>query len=270
MSFRDANSPPIRLFVAVVCAALLSGCATMSETGSVEPQTALDRARDPIEPVNRAIFEFNRVADQILIKPLAQMYQVLLPEPLRDGIRNFLDNLRTPVTLANDLFQGKFDRAAVTVQRFVINSTAGVGGLFDVARDFGIQGHREDFGQTVATWGGGEGMYLVLPILGPSNPRDAVGLVVDGFLDPVNYFAPGEVILARSLVRGVVERERVLDTLDEIERASLDFYATLRSLYRQRRADEIRDGRPAPVIPIPGISIDEIEDSDRERLSQAN
>ena len=270
MPSTTANSPTIRLFVAVVCAALLSGCATMSETGSVEAQAALDRARDPIESTNRAIFGFNRAADRILIKPVAQMYQQLLPEPARDGIRNFLDNLRTPVTLANDIFQGKLDRAAVTVQRFAINSTVGVGGLFDIARDFGVEGHREDFGQTLATWGGGEGMYLVLPILGPSNPRDAIGLVVDGFLDPVNYFVAGEAILARSLVRGTVERERVLDSLDEIERTSLDFYATLRSLYRQRRADEIRDGRPAPVIPIPGVSIDESEDTDRERLSQAN
>jgi phospholipid-binding lipoprotein MlaA len=166
--------------------------------------------------------------------------------------------------------QGEVDRAVVTIGRFAINSTAGLGGLIDVAAKMGIDGHREDFGQTLAVWGSGEGPYLMLPLLGPSNPRDVTGLVVDGFIDPVPYFVSTDVQLARTLVRGVDERERVLDALDEIERTSLDFYATLRSLYRQRRADEIRNGAQAPVVPIPAISIEEFEDTDEGQISMVN
>jgi len=132
--------------------------------------------------------------------------------------------------------------------------------VLDVAADFGIQGHREDFGQTLAIWGSGEGPYLVLPVLGPSNPRDLVGLIADGFSDPLTYIAPTEALIARTSIRGIDERETVIEPLDEIQKTSLDFYATLRSLYRQRRGDEIRNGRPAPVMTIPSISIDDFED----------
>ncbi|MFQ5786089.1 MAG: VacJ family lipoprotein [Alphaproteobacteria bacterium] len=229
--------------------------------GPAAAQTAeFDNTNDPIEPFNRAVFEFNRYADALLIKPLALLYRDFVPPPLRTGVHNALANLRTPITLANDLMQGEMTRAGVTVQRFAINSTIGIGGLFDFATDFGIEGHREDFGQTLAIWGSGEGFYLVLPLFGPSSGRDGIGLAVDTFLDPLIYFAPTNALAARTLIRGVDEREGVIDTLDEIERTSLDFYATLRSLYRQHRGDEIRNGAPAPVLPIPSISIDDFED----------
>ena len=261
---------PTRLFAPILCAALLIGCATAPE-GGVAGQSVADEINDPLEPMNRAVFKFNQFADGVLIKPLALMYGSLVPDMARRGVRNFLDNLRTPVTLANDILQGKPGRAAITVKRFAINSTVGIGGLFDMATRFGVeQGHREDFGQTLATWGSEEGIYLILPLLGPSNPRDAIGLVADGFLDPLSYVAPGEAIFGRTLVRGIDQREQVVDTLDEIERTSLDYYATIRSLIRQRRADEIRDGRPAPLVPIPSFSFDEFDGIDGERLSQAN
>ncbi len=276
-----AESFPLlaRLSASVLCVAFLLGCATSPPAEEAEPQTEaqaeeaqaeIDEVNDPIEPVNRAIFSFNQFADGILIRPLALMYRQLTPPPLRRSVRNFLNNLNTPVILANDILQGKTDRAMVTGKRFLINSTVGVGGLLDVAGDWGIEGHREDFGQTLAEWGSGEGPYLMLPILGPSNPRDTVGLVVDSFIDPVGYFIPSDWALARTLVRGIDERERIVDALDEIERASLDFYATLRSLYRQRRADEIRDGEPAPVLPIPSLSIDDFEDTDGELITLVN
>ena len=259
-----------RVFGAVLCVAVLVGCAASAPEGDAEAQAAIDETNDPIEPVNRAIFSFNQFADGILIKPLALMYRDLTPPPVRRGVRNMLSNLRTPVTLANDLLQGKGGRALVTGERFLINTTVGVGGLMDIASDWGIEGHREDFGQTLAEWGSGEGPYLMLPLLGPSNPRDTVGLVVDSVLDPFGYFIPTKYAITRTLVRGIDERERVVDQLDEIERASLDFYATLRSLYRQRRADEIRDGKAAVIVPIPSLSIEDFEDIESERVTLAN
>ncbi len=219
----------------------------------------VDVVNDPLESINRAIFEINLFIDGILIKPLALLYRDLVPPEVRTGVHNALANLRSPVTLVNDLLQGETDRAGATVKRFFVNSTVGLGGVLDVASDLGIESHREDFGQTLAVWGSGEGFYLVLPILGPSNPRDLLGLIADGFIDPFTYVAPTEALVARTVVRGIDERETVIEPLDEIQQTSLDFYATLRSLYRQRRNDEIRNGRPAPVVPIPPISIEDYE-----------
>ena len=135
----------------------------------------------------------------------------------------------------------------MTVQRFAINSTAGLGGLFDVAATFGIEGHREDFGQTLAVWGSGEGPYLMLPLLGPSNPRDVTGLVVDGFIDPVPYFVSYDIQLARTLLLGAAERERVLDAPDELERPSPVSYAAQRLPYPALLAPATRQGAVAPV-----------------------
>ncbi len=259
-----------RIFGAVLFVTVLVGCATAPPDGDAEAQAAFDETNDPIEPVNRAIFSFNQFADGILIKPLALMYRDLTPPPVRRGVRNMLSNLRAPFTLANDLLQGKGGRALITGERFLINTTIGVGGLMDIASEWGIEGHREDFGQTLAEWGTGEGVYLMLPLLGPSNPRDTVGLVVDSFIDPLSYFVATEYAISRTVISGFDERELVLDQLDEIERASLDFYATLRSLYRQRRADEIRDGKAAEIVPIPSLSIEDFEDFESERVTLVN
>ncbi len=267
MNVRKYLDPwPARLSASLLTVALLFGCASPPE-GDADAQAAYDEINDPLEPFNRAIFSFNQFADGILIKPIALAFRTFVPPEPREGVRNFLSNLRSPIVLANDLMQGEFDRAVVTIERFAINSTAGLGGLIDVAARFGIEGHREDFGQMLAVWGSGEGPFLMLPILGPSNPRDVTGLVVDGFIDPVPYFVSSNIQVARTVLRGADERERVLDALDEIERTSLDFYATLRSLYRQRRADEIRNGAPAPVVPIPAISIEEFEYPDEGQVS---
>ncbi len=254
---------PVRL-AAIAMAALMvawnAAPALAQSSPATEAGSDIDVVNDPLEAFNRLIFEINLFLDGILIKPLALLYRDLIPPEVRTGVHNALSNLRAPVTLANDLMQGEGERAGNTIQRFVINSTVGLGGVLDVATDFGIPGHREDFGQTLATWGSGEGPYLVLPVLGPSNPRDVLGLIVDGFTDPLTYVAPTEALIARTSIRGIDEREAVIEPLDEIQKTSLDFYATLRSLYRQRRDDEIRNGRPAPVMTIPSISIDDFED----------
>ncbi|MBT3991707.1 MAG: VacJ family lipoprotein [Rhodospirillaceae bacterium] len=203
---------------------------------------------DPIEPVNRIIFGFNEILVKYLVGPLARGYNAVLPGPAREAIRNFLSNLNGPVVLANDLLQGEFKRGYDTSMRLVINSTAGVLGFIDVAEKLGYAKHREDFGQTLAVWGIGEGFYLVLPIFGPSNPRDAFGkLVVDPYFDPLGYYLDNtdreEIGYALTGARGFTGYAAFVDQIDELRENSLDFYGALRSLYRQRRNDEIKNGR---------------------------
>ena len=139
--------------------------------------------------------------------------------------------------------------------------------MFDVAAEFGLEGHDEDFGQTLAVWGSGEGMYLVLPLFGPSGLRDGVGLGVDILTDPLTYYASFEQRSGRTLARGIDELSGVVDSLDEIERTSIDYYATLRSLYRQQRDDAIRNGAAPPVVPIPSISFDDFESLSEDQIT---
>lgn len=221
----------------VVCAGLLlAGCAT-DPTG----------ANDPYQDTNRAVFHFNNKVDEYVLAPTARAYVAVVPDPARQGVHNFLLNLDLPVTFANDLLQGEMDRAGDTLGRFTINSTLGIGGLLDPASDFGIPYHKEDFGQTLGTWGVGEGPYLVLPLLGSDPPRDAAGQVVDIFLDPSTYIPIREHFwwsAGRRTLAIIDLRSRNLDTVESIERGSVDYYASVRSLYRQLRNNEIRNGQP--------------------------
>jgi phospholipid-binding lipoprotein MlaA len=215
---------------------LFAGCAT-DPTG----------ANDPYEQTNRAVFDFDQKLDKFVIGPSAEAYVAVVPSPARQGVHNFLLNLDLPVTFANDILQGEVDRAEDTLGRFTINSTLGIGGLLDPATDFNIPYHKEDFGQTLATWGVGEGPYLVLPFLGPDPPRDAAGQVVDIFFDPTTYIKLREHFwwsAGRRYLVIVDTKSRNLDTLQNIERGSVDYYASVRSLYRQLRNNEIRNGRP--------------------------
>jgi phospholipid-binding lipoprotein MlaA len=160
-------------------------------------------------------------------------------------VRNLLGNFRAPVILLNDLLQGNLDRAEITLGRFMINSTLGLGGLIDVARGLGVPGHTEDFGQTLAVWGVGEGPYIFIPLLGPSNPRDLGGTAVDYFSNPFSYVGQGDIVTglgwARLGATVLDTREALLDPIDAVRRTSLDPYATLRSAYRQRRNAEIQN-----------------------------
>ncbi|MGH6946638.1 MAG: MlaA family lipoprotein [Kiloniellales bacterium] len=209
---------------------------------------------DPLETPNRFVFAINEAADFLVIRPVATLYDFVLPDPLKTCVQSFLRNLSSPVILANDLMQGEWDRAEITATRFFINSIAGLGGIADVAGSIGHEYHDEDFGQTLAVYGVGEGFYLVLPLLGPSNPRDGVGLVVDSLIDPVTYLAGSEFGLGRTIVGGVDKRARNIELIEELRRDSVDFYARIRSLYRQNRANEIRNGAPAEGSPTPGFS----------------
>lgn len=241
-----------------MAAFLLSGCATPPK--DPEARQAFDEANDPLEPTNRAIFDFNQAFDRNLLKPAAQGYRDAVPDGMRASIRNVLQTLRAPVTFGNELLQGEFSRAAETFMRMSVNLVLGFGGLFDVAGKYGMQRYEEDFGQTLAVWGFHEGPYLMLPVFGPSSVRDGIGLAADSFADPLGYFIPFAASAGRSAVEGVDKRAEVIEPLDEIERTSVDFYATLRSLYRQRRNDEINNGQPGMNLPAPSISYDVIEE----------
>ncbi len=235
---------------------LIAGCATPPDPADKEATAEFRQINDPAEPANRAVFAFNQVLDKGIIKPAAGMYRDLIPPAVRTGVRNALDNLRSPVVFFNDALQGDLDRAGITFMRFLINSTIGIAGLGDLATDMGYAYHNEDFGQTLAKWGVDDGPYVMLPVFGPSNPRDAVGLVIDFLIDPFNWWAANIdndlAPYARGTTRAIDERARNYDTLEDLERSSLDFYATIRSLYRQRRADEVGNGtttiRPAPDL----------------------
>jgi len=201
---------------------------------------------DPLESVNRVIFELNEFIHALILRPLAEIYKLILPDKGQIAVHNFLKNLRAPVVLANDLLQGEMDRAWKTTQRFAINSTLGVGGILDIADNMGIKPHSEDLGQTFAIWGIPDGFYLVLPIFGPSNPRDAVGKFLTPYLDPVSYWLENthrdQWSTARTVVGGVDEFAAVMNDLKKLKDTSIDFYAALRSISRQKRDTEIRNG----------------------------
>jgi len=242
---------------ALAAMVLTSGCSTPPT--DPDARAAYDEANDPWEDFNRYVFELNYAFDQLLFRPIAGMYRTGVPEPVRDAIHNVLRNARSPLILINDLLQGNLERARDTAGRFVFNTTLGLGGLLDFADSvMGIKFHDEDFGQTLGVWGFQEGWYMMLPIYGPSNPRDTVGLVVDGFIDPVGlvlrFYGPDYGPWARTVLTALDLRSRNIDTLDEVERTSIDYYATVRSLYRQRRDDEIRNGVPSANQGAPTIS----------------
>jgi phospholipid-binding lipoprotein MlaA len=206
------------------------------------------RENDPLEPMNRTVFDANDAVDKAVALPIAKAYVEVVPEFARTGVHNFLENLDLPVTFANDVLQGELDRAAHTFARLTINTTIGIGGLIDVASDADLQEHTEDFGETLAVYGVDEGPYLVLPLFGPSNPRDTAGMVVDVFLDPLTYAKyHNKWLWANLRIAGefLDARSRNIDALDTIERGSIDYYAAMRSLYRQHRENEIRNGRPS-------------------------
>lgn len=234
----------------------LAGCATPPSDPVALAE--FEQTNDPLEPLNRRIFNFNLFLDRILLKPVAEGYRDVLPEAGRNAIRHFLDNLGEPVVFANNVLQGEFKRAHDTLARFLMNSVFGLGGFMDLASSNGLEEQSGDFGQTLYSWGVPDGPYLVLPVLGPSNPRDAAGLGVDGYFDPFSYLAAGYdasgATYGRFVVSGIDERSRNIETLEELQRNALDFYSQLRSLFRQHRASVLRHGEPAPLPGLDGLT----------------
>ncbi len=243
-----------RVLPVVLLSLLLAACATVPPADDVGARAAYAEANDPLEPLNRVTFGFNRVLGQVVLEPTAKVYRAVLPGPVRDGLRNALHNLGSPVILANDLLQGESKRAGNTFLRFLVNSTLGIAGLFDVAKSFGMEGHDEDFGQTLAVWGAGEGPYLVLPVFGPSSPRDGIGMGADLVMDPFFWIIRSSdapyLNYVRAGVEGIDLLERNLDELEELERSSIDYYAAMRTRYRENRRGEIRNNEDLePELP---------------------
>ncbi len=240
---------------------VLAGCATRPPASDPEALAEYKQKNDPLEPLNRATLQFNEALDKVLFRPLTLTYRHVFPKFFRKMVENFMRNLRNPVYFANDLFQGDVRQAGVTLGRLVVNSTAGIGGLFDPATGLGLEHRDEDFGQTLGTWGAGEGFYLVLPVLGPSSVRDSFGLGIDFLMDPFTWvLLDGDQKYLRYVRRGIEGLdlyERNIDTLDDVRKSSLDYYSALRSYYRQLRADDIRNGAE-----VPATELEEFEEFD--------
>jgi phospholipid-binding lipoprotein MlaA len=231
----------LREFLLLVLVSLaLAGCA------SGPPSAEALAQNDPYEAANRKILAFDGTLDRYFVRPSAGAYDWGIPNFGRERIHDLLDNLSLPVTFANDLLQGEIGRAGETAKRFVVNATVGLGGLFDPATAYHMPNHSEDFGLTLGTWGVGEGPYLVLPLLGPDPPRDAIGQAAGLFIDPLHWVhykqhiwwdAEHEYFTLLDL------RGRNFQVFEGIERSSVDYYAALRSFYRQVRNNAIRKGR---------------------------
>lgn len=223
----------ITLLGLILSLSFLGGCAT-------------NNPRDPLEPMNRAFYSFNDGVDQAVFKPIAEGYRAVLPSFARTGVSNFFSNINDVLIALNNLLQGKFINAISDVGRVVVNSTIGILGFMDPATEFGLEKHNEDFGQTLGYWGIGDGAYLVIPLLGPSNIRDAVGRFVDYKTDPITYV---ESMRARNILWGtrlISNRADLLDTSKILDTAALDPYEFLRDAYLQRRRNLVYDGSPPP------------------------
>jgi phospholipid-binding lipoprotein MlaA len=229
-----------RVGAALLLCVALAGCATTSGTR--------DRGNDdPLEPMNRAVFDANDAIDTAIIKPIAEGYRDVVPQFFRDRIRAFVDNLQEPRIFVNNLLQLRINDAGFTFARFYVNSTLGLAGLFDVASEHGLPRQTGDFGQTLAVWGVDSGPYLVLPLLGSSNVRDAFGAAVDFYTTPPAHLVPGAtgwwITGGTYAVSGIDLRARNIETLDQIKGHALDYYAQFRSIATQHRDGQIRAAR---------------------------
>ena len=209
---------------------LLSGCAT-------------NYPKDPLEPVNRAVFTLHHKGEQVALKPAATVYKNVTPSFVQTGVNNFFGNLGDIWSSANNLMQGKGERGANDFARFMINTSFGIGGLFDIASEAGLRKHREDFGQTLGYWGMPSGPYLMLPLLGPSTLRDTAALPVDIAADPWVYVSPVNVRNVGTATRIVDERAALLDASNLMEEAALDRYEFIRDGFLQRRQGQVFDGQ---------------------------
>ncbi|MBN9588997.1 MAG: hypothetical protein BGN85_04200 [Alphaproteobacteria bacterium 64-11] len=222
-----------RIVLALALGLFAAGCATDPEAPD-----------DPLEPMNRFFFDFNQRLDRHAALPAASFYTSAVPRPVRGTVHNVLNNLGGPVTAVNDVLQLEFENAGVAASRFVINTTIGVAGIFDIATDWGLPERHRDFGETLGVYGVPPGPYLVLPFRGPSAVRDLAGSYVDGYFTPLRYArytGRNYVGLVRSSLGSIDNRSANIITYRDIERASVDYYATMRAYYLQRRARQVEE-----------------------------
>ncbi len=226
---------------------VLAGCATPPPADDPEALAEFRQNNDPLEPTNRVIFAFNDAVDTVIARPVVQVYRHAIPEPGRHRVSDVLNNLSSPYILANNILQGDGEGALITVGRFLLNSTFGVFGIMDVATPMGLETRKADFGETLAIWGVGEGPYLVLPLAGPSNPRDAVGLAVGWFSDPLVWYLRNQDMNRTQytyLGASIIDmRNSVFEVIEDTRANSFDYYAAMRSMYRQNRMSQIENKR---------------------------
>lgn len=229
--------------VAVLAASTLAACSTTGSGASSDADVY-----DPFEGVNRNIYAFNEVVDKAAIEPVARGYKTVTPEPVRDGVHNVLTNLRQPIVFTNSVLQGNANSSGETLSRFLINSTIGIVGIFDVASTLGIEEHDEDFGQTLGVWGFGPGPYVVLPFLGPSSVRDTFGRVADRGFDPLTWTEfesdpdlDDNIAVTRTVLGAIDTRSRLLEQVEAL-REQPEPYVALRRTYLSQREAAIRNG----------------------------
>ncbi len=228
-----------RLVVLALSAMLTVSCATLDKPGDSAGMSGNEN--DPFENFNRGVWGFNEKLDKVALKPLARGYSKAIPRPMRNRVTNFFGNLGEPKTIVNNLLQGKVGLAYQDAWRFLINTTIGVVGLFDVAGRAGLVKHNEDFGQTLAVWGVKDGPYLVLPLFGPSNVRDGIGRIPDAYLNPINQIDDSSARIVLRALSVIDARARLL-RVSRILAMQLDPYLFLRESYRQQRRQLIYDG----------------------------
>ena len=221
--------------LAAICAVLTlaAGCATGPDP------------RDPYEPFNRSVYKLNDGLDRAVVQPTARAYRAVLPAFVQTSIGNVLSNVGDVKNVVNKALQGEFRAAYANVGRVLMNSTLGVGGLFDIASAAGVEKDNEDFGQTLGVWGVGRGSYLVLPLIGPSSTRDALGRVADYATDPLTYTGVGIPVRA---TEAIDTRSQLLEASALMNASALDPYLFMRDAYLQRRDALVRNGRPAPLL----------------------
>jgi phospholipid-binding lipoprotein MlaA len=222
-------------FLLLVAALVLSGAMT------ARADEAVGTEHDPLEGLNRKMFWFNDKIDVYVLAPVATGWTKVSPRCVRTSMSNFFGNLRFPIVTINDLLQGKVKDSASDVGRFAVNTTVGVLGFFDPASRWGLEKHEEDFGQTLGVWGVPPGPYLVLPFLGPSDPRDAAGFAVDYALSVTPFFIDQYILFGARLIDVVNERSFVLKQVEDAKASSFDYYAFVRNAYLQHRRALIRD-----------------------------
>ena len=223
---------------------LACGGAYSAET-LAPPQAEFEGTHDPLEGMNRVIYRFNNRVDRALLKPVAKAYDALLPDPVQHSVSRFFSNLLAPTVILNDVLQGKMRQSASDTGRFVVNTTVGIAGLFDVATKIGLPPHDEDFGQTLGVWGMGTGPYVVWPILGPKNLRDSIGWLGDYATQPITYVDDAGDQWGLWALNLIDTRANLLGVSNVLEQAAgQDEYLFVREAYGQRRANLIYDGNP--------------------------
>jgi phospholipid-binding lipoprotein MlaA len=220
-------------------------------SGTTAPAYAQDESTDesvldddPLEPFNRSVFFFNTTVDGLILRPSASIYNGVLPREGRDMVSNFINNIYTPVTFFNSVLQGDPNNSFASLWRFILNTTFGIGGLFDFASEAGLKNRSTDMGVTFALYGADKGPFLMLPIIGPSNARDAFGRLGDAFINPFNYIDNGTSI-ALWTTTAIDARSTHMKLIDDVYRSSLDPYSTFRSGYTQKRSEDVRRAKKA-------------------------